>query len=162
MKQLVCLDTHILIWGIKGEVTPGQEEMVEIAQAFIQHLYSEKIKAMIPAVVVAELLMKATDENQRLELINLFNKKFRVAPFDSMAAFRFSEIWQKNHENKSEEDTRDKVKFDCQIVSIAVANQAKCIYTYDNGLSKFAKGFIQTEKMPDLRETQKKLLFLES
>ena len=25
--SLVCLDTHILVWGIKEEATPGQEEL---------------------------------------------------------------------------------------------------------------------------------------
>ncbi len=152
--RLVCLDTHILIWGIKGAATAGQEEKVEVAQAFIQHLESQKSKAIIPSVVMAEFLVEYRDDKQRHEFSAFLDRKFMVAPFDTQAAIKFSEIWQKNHQNKSKTDTRDKVKFDYQIVSIAVTKGADCIYTHDKDLSKFARGFIETQEMPDLRGTQ--------
>jgi len=37
MKK-VCLDTHILIWGVKGESTPGQEDMISKAKQFFKWL----------------------------------------------------------------------------------------------------------------------------
>ena len=31
--KCVCLDNHILIWGIRGISTPGQEGMISSTQA---------------------------------------------------------------------------------------------------------------------------------
>mgnify|MGYP001594595056 CR=1 FL=1 len=32
--SLVCLDNHVLIWGIKEQPTKGQEDMVSRTKAF--------------------------------------------------------------------------------------------------------------------------------
>ena len=76
---------------------------------------------------------------------------------DLRAASSFSKIWQINHKNKTEQDIRDRVKFDLQIVAIAAVNNADCLYTYDEGLSKFAKGFVAIKQMPDLRDKQQRM-----
>ncbi len=44
--------------------------------------------------------------------------------------------------------SRNELKADCQIVSIAVVNGASCIYTYDEGLKAFAEGTLKALDMP--------------
>lgn len=34
--NLVCFDTHIIIWGIKKQATPGQEGNIEKAKDLIE------------------------------------------------------------------------------------------------------------------------------
>lgn len=53
---LVCLDSNIVIWGLKGIASPGQEGMVQKAKAFLQHLQENHTTALIPMPVLAEIL----------------------------------------------------------------------------------------------------------
>lgn len=53
MKK-VCLDNHILIWGVRGVATPGQEDHVERARQLCEDLDQSDSRVMIPSVVVAE------------------------------------------------------------------------------------------------------------
>lgn len=38
----VCIDTNVLIWGIKGEHSTGQNDMVSKAQRFLDYLDRQK------------------------------------------------------------------------------------------------------------------------
>jgi hypothetical protein len=53
MKR-VCLDNHILIWGVRGVSTPGQEQEIERAKQLFEDLDQSDARVMIPSVVVAE------------------------------------------------------------------------------------------------------------
>lgn len=55
MKR-VCLDNHILIWGVRGYATPGQEDRVERARDLFVELDESDAQVIVPAVVVAEFL----------------------------------------------------------------------------------------------------------
>ena len=55
--SLVCFDNHVLVWGIKEQATPGQEDMIPRTKAFISKLQNDKVHVLIPSVVVAEFLM---------------------------------------------------------------------------------------------------------
>lgn len=153
--ELVCLDTHILIWGIKEEAEPGQEDMIPKAKSFLKWLEDNKAKVFVPAVVVAELLMRVPPEEHG-RMLDFFRRNFITPPFDTVAASCFAKIWQKKASNdiikKLKKDlsiTREKMKIDFQIVAIAVTRRASCIYSYDPGMLKFAEGFIPVEKIPD-------------
>lgn len=155
--MLVCLDNHILIWGIKEEATAGQEEMVPKAKLFLKWLDDNDIKALIPANVIAEFLMLIPHDKHG-EVMKYFHKYFVVVPFDAASASCFAKIWQqKNHEGiidklKQEGITKAKITFDCQIVATAVTHGASCIYSYDKDMGKFANGHIEVKEMPDLME----------
>jgi predicted nucleic acid-binding protein len=149
--SLICLDTHILIWGIKGESNPEQTQMVRSAKKFLYDLQQQKeVQVMIPAVVVGELLMPIPIE-QHAHFIKLLGKSFQIPPFDVAAARIFAEIWQSKKSIRQElngEMGREHMKVDCQIVAIAKVNKAECIYSYDHGLTKFSDGYVPIKQLP--------------
>lgn len=154
--SLVCLDTHILIWGIKEEATEGQEEMIARAKAFLEHLEKTDRRVLIPAVVVAEFLLRLPVEVHHT-IVNLFQRAFFTAPFDLQAAERFARIWQAQRDtgriqelSQSHGATKSELKADCMIVATAVARGTSCIYSNDDTLQKFAEGYIDVHEMPDI------------
>ncbi len=156
--KIVCLDTHILIWGIKNESSPGQEEMIPKAKRFIKWLDDNKNRVIVPSVVVGELLMRVPLELHR-DVNKLLEKHFIIAPFDSLAASHFANIWQMKESeeviNQLKEQfdlKREAIKVDCQIVAIAVARCAQCIYSYDPGVKKFGEKVIDVYEIPPIAE----------
>lgn len=152
--ELVCLDTHILIWGIKEESEPGQKDMIPKAKAFLKWLEDKKIKVLIPSVVVAELLMRVPSEEHG-KVIDFFQRKFITPPFDTVAACCFANIWRKKTDEKTIKElidnlsiTREKIKIDLQIIAIAVTRRASCIYSYDKAMPKLAEGYISVKEIP--------------
>lgn len=150
----ICLDTHILIWGIKEESEPEQEVMVERAKSFLQFLRDRKALVFIPAVVVGELLTGIPEEYHQMTL-NLINQGFIIPPYDAQASAIFAKIWRdRNQKNiieelqKKDSATRQELKADCMIVATAIGRGADKIYSHDDKLSKFANGFIAVELMP--------------
>jgi len=153
--SLVCLDTHILIWGIKGECKPGEERMIAQAKKFLQWLDDEKKNIIIPSIVISELLLPVPVEEHN-KLLNLIQKKFIVSSFDSLAAQAFAKIWQSKKNDGSVERlktdyklTKTHLKIDCQIVAIAYTNQVDCIYSHDEDMQKFAQGFVDVKPMQE-------------
>lgn len=155
---LVCLDTHLLIWGIKEEATEGQEEMVHKTRLFFKWLGDHDINVMIPSVVLGEFLMLVPPELHE-KVSSIFHKNFIVVPYDASSASCFAKIWQaKNSDGTIERlknetsATREKLKADCQIVATAITHGASCIYSYDGDLAKFAEGYIEVKQIPDIPE----------
>lgn len=154
--EIVCLDTHLLIWGIKEESTEGQEEMIQKTKLFFKWLDENGIKAMIPSVVIGEFLMLIPHEMHD-KITNFFQKNFIVVPYDTASASCFAKIWQKKNSDGTIEKlkndipaTRAKLKADCQIVATAITHGASCIYSYDEHLAKFAEGYIEVKQIPDI------------
>ena len=81
---MVCLDTHVIIWGIKEEASPGQENMVQRAKSYIKHQVSQGVDLMIPAPVVAEALIRGEVDHLRT-IRTIIEKSFFIAAFDSPA-----------------------------------------------------------------------------
>ena len=78
---MVCLDTHVIIWGIKEEASPGQENMVQRAKSYIRHQVNQGVDLMIPAPVVAEAVVKLTTC-----IRTIIESSFFIPAFDSPAA----------------------------------------------------------------------------
>lgn len=153
---LVCLDSHILVWGIKEEANPGQEIMIPKAKRFISWLDEENYDVIIPSIVIGELLMRVPT-NEHEAVTNFFGKRFKIPSYDLMAASCYATIWQKRNEDKTISylkeklrASREELKADCQIVAIAVTQKASCIYSYDEKLKRFAEDFIEVREMPHL------------
>lgn len=159
--RMICLDNHVLIWGIKGQCTEGQEDMIPLAKKFIESM-DKDICALIPAVVVAEYLMPIPLESHA-EVINTLNRDFAIAPFDTLCASKFSLIWNANKSEAGEllknGATRNELKVDSLIVATAVARKAECIYSYDKWIRTIAKGFIEVREIPFIEEQPKLLDF---
>lgn len=150
---LVCLDNHVLIWGIKEEASPGQEPMIPLAKSYLKHLADTSTNVIIPSVVVAEFLMRIPTQ-LHATVTNLFNKSFTVAPFDTAAATNFARIWQTQKDKNLIEElilsgkTKQELKIDSMIVAIAVSRGAELIISHDEGLKRFADGFIPVHDIP--------------
>lgn len=90
---IVCFDTHVLIWGIKGEANSSQQEMIERAQALIQQCHERNDTVIVPAVVLGEVLCKAPVDHHAA-MFQTLNEAFVIAPYDVRAALINARIWQ--------------------------------------------------------------------
>lgn len=146
----VCLDTHVLIWGVKEQATPGQERMIPRAKAFLSE---PETVFVIPAVGVAELLMPVPSELHAMTL-NLLRGGFAIAPYDTKAAALFAKLWRERTDDgvieqlKSDGETKTKIKVDGQIVATAIAQGVAYIVSHDGGLKKFAGDAIEVRELP--------------
>jgi predicted nucleic acid-binding protein len=152
--ELACFDNNVLIWGIKGEATDGQQEMIPRTKLFINSISDdEEMSVLIPTVVIAEYLLRIPF-NEHANVIKLFNESFIIAPFDANAASKFALIWLTNKSSgKLEElrksgNTKQLLKLDSMIVATAVSRNAHCIYSHDEGIKSFAEGFIEVKDIP--------------
>ena len=150
--SLICFDNHVLIWGIKEQAKEGQENKIVLAKRFIDKL-SDDDYVLIPSIVMAEFLIPIPPE-LHATVINLFKKNYIIAPFDALAASKFSLIWQTNKPTETAKQlindyaTRAELRADSMIVATAVAQKADCIYSNDKWIKTFAKGFIEVKKIP--------------
>jgi predicted nucleic acid-binding protein len=152
-RSIICLDTNILIWGIKKVAPPGQEDMIYRAQDLIQKLDKSSSQVIVPSLVLAELLMPVKEEDHGKFFADI-SKQFIIVPFDTQAALHYATLWKSWREKNSEQQlgdnrpTRAKMKTDFMIVATAVSRKAECIYSADSDIEKFAKGHIAVRKLP--------------
>lgn len=152
---LVCLDTNILIWAIKEESTPGQEDLITKSTAFLQHLEDKEKKILLPTVVLTEFLFRLPVESHKT-VMNLLSQNYFVAPFDELSALMYAKIWNDQEHKEIEKDLKDSgvstrtITADRMIVATAVAHEAECIYSHDTGLRKCATGFCDAYDIPTI------------
>ena len=154
MNKPVCIDSHLIIWGIKKEASKGQEHMIEKAENFFKYMDSERIEIILPSIVVAVILSPETAE-KRTEYLRVLTKSFRICDFDLLSAKKYAELLHVKLPDIKEYRTNnsirnDKMKFDYAIVATAIVNNASCIYSYDPHLSKFANGIIEIKEIPPI------------
>ncbi len=156
--SVVCLDTHILVWGIRREATQGQEDYIPHARFLLQKLNDENAKIIIPSIVLAEFLVRCPEDKVN-DIIGLFERSFRVVPFNTIAARKAAELWRDKlpallEEIKAFPDecnkTRQLLKVDCQIVATALAYNANVIYSNDSGMKKIGKGLIKVVSLDEV------------
>jgi predicted nucleic acid-binding protein len=153
MKQ-VCVDNHVLLWGLREVATPGQEDMIPRTKRFLAECQEQKVRVLVPSVVLAELLTAIEPRHHALTT-NLLEKSFPVLPFDAAASQVFARLWQQRKESgllerlKNEDGAvRQELKADCMIVATALAQRAEAIYSHDDKLRKFADGVIPVLEVP--------------
>ncbi|MEM1255974.1 MAG: PIN domain-containing protein [Cyanobacteria bacterium P01_H01_bin.21] len=153
--KVVCLDTQTIIWGIKKESSPGQEGMIAKAEHLIHELEKQQVKVIVPALVLAELMMPI-HESRYGHFLSSMNRRFRIIPFDTSAAARFATLWKKwrdkhpNDGKKKRQPTRAEMKTDFMIVATAISRKAECIYSEDTDIIKFAKGHLDVRSLPPI------------
>ncbi|MEL6779389.1 MAG: PIN domain-containing protein [Cyanobacteria bacterium J06597_16] len=156
--EIVCFDTQVIVWGIKQKATPGQEDMVAKAKFLIEQCKKEETAILIPALVVAELLMPLPTEEYGT-FTALLHKNFRVIPFDTRAAAIFANLWKDWQKKKNKlpdsflsQATRAEMKTDYMIIATALAQGATCIYSEDRKLKKFAEEHLKVVGLPTTYE----------
>ena len=153
--SLVCIDNHVLIWGIRKTATPGQEAMIARTAQLLEYLDERKIQVIVPAPVIAEFLVGA-DEHDHTRILQTLQQRFIVAPFDALAALATARVRRKNRQIGLEAQVRQEVEgvarwhlaLDHMIVGIALSNKAKLIYTEDEALKRFAEPHIPVRDIP--------------
>lgn len=149
--DLVCFDTHVIIWGIRGKATPGQENRIEKARHLINLCEKNDTKMMVPSVVVAEVLC-ALEPKSHSAVSELMHRSFIVPPFDTQAATYFAKMWRNRKQVKDKAVSRAEMKADFMIAATALSRGASCIYSEDAGLRKFAQDYISVRPLPNMEE----------
>jgi predicted nucleic acid-binding protein len=155
--DLACLDTQILVWGLKEQATEVQQDMIPKAKAFLRHLDNKGTRVLVPALVVAELLMPVPPEQHAI-VTNLFERSFMIGDFNLRASSFFARIWRSKIGDGTVASLqavgvfRAELRTDCLIVATAVAHGASCIYSNDERVRRFADGHIRAMEMPSIPE----------
>jgi predicted nucleic acid-binding protein len=162
--MIYCIDSNIIIWGIKKQSSEGQEEMIGRAESFFRKVDEFNDFVIVPSIVIAEILAPEPIEI-RAKYLEVINKSFIVAPFDTRAALKYAEIMNGRFETvkkiaDEENIPRQKMKADHMIIAIAIVNNANCIYSTDNGLKSFAKGYINIQDLPPVKEVKNNNMLL--
>jgi len=153
---MVCLDTHVIVWGIKEEASPGQENMVQRAKSYIKHQVSQGVDLMIPAPVVAEALIRGEVDLLRT-IRTIIEKSFFIAAFDSPAAFLAAELERSRGVVELLEEgqvPRSHIRIDTQIAAIAITQNADMIISHDPHMRTVAQDRIQVVEIPDIPEQE--------
>lgn len=154
--MIVCLDNHILIWGVRGEFSLGQDDMVPRTKALLADLQDRRATVIVPAPVASEYLLGVHME-RHAETMATLGKYFMVAPFDAVAAPVSSQIWLERNGGRTLSPelqasaggaSRQVLNVDCQVVGIAIVRHANVIYTHDPGIRAMAGDRIKVEQVP--------------
>lgn len=147
---MVVFDTSVLVLvsdpfakppldpSTRAPVTECQERMLHL----IKTLTAEKQRVLIGTPVLAEYLVRAgADKDKRFQEITK-SSVFSVASFDIRAAVECAALEDKDTPKARpvpDSETKAKVKFDRQIIAIAISRGAETIYTGDDGLASRAR-----------------------
>lgn len=91
MNKLVCIDSQIFIWGIKSQSHATQTHLIPKAKNFIAWLTENDYRLLLPSPMLAELLSPVPVREQP-KIMGLIDKRFQIAPFDSIAASKCAEL----------------------------------------------------------------------
>jgi predicted nucleic acid-binding protein len=167
MPRTVCIDSNIVVWGIKKQATKGQEGMIPMAEAFIENLQTEKAILLIPAPVVTEILAPVPVPDHA-KLTDLISRIFRVVPVDTIIAMKAAELWHSKpdwkqvYQKDGQEGMRNRFKYDILIAATAIVRNANCIYTHDDRLINLCNGLIPASKIPPIGLSAQTELFNQS
>jgi hypothetical protein len=144
-------------WAIRGVADPGREPMVPLAKKLLEKIDSDGTIIIIPSVVLAEISVRMTPEDFE-KFQEMLPKKSLIAPFDRLAAKKFGELWRKNEAKHKRmrsdgEISKPALKFDLQVISIALAQNASCIYTEDDRFIKIATDNIAIGRLSEFIPT---------
>lgn len=161
-SDIICVDTNILIWGVKREATPGQEIMIERANYFLDKSQEEGLKFILPSLVLGEIMARTPPE-KAMDFYRVMHKRFIIVPYDALAAIEFGKMchrWKDKNPNSDvigPDCSRKKIKVDQMIIATAIARKACCIYTHDAGIHKLADGMIEVYELPEMPPRQNRL-----
>lgn len=155
--QAVCLDTMIVIWGIKGECEGGQEPERDRAMAYVSQLRRDRVQVIIPSVVIGEALVRVPLEDHTPLIQNILERKFIIAPVDLRISTMYARIWRTKSDDGTiaalKQDpamTRRILKFDCLIAAAAAVWEVGYLCSNDNNVRRFGEGYINVQRLIDI------------
>jgi predicted nucleic acid-binding protein len=149
--RVVCLDTQILIWGIKKEASDNRKHMIARATLFLDALEKQKTVCIVPAPVIAELLLKLSPSKHHA-FIGDMSQRFIIPPFDANTSAFMARVWRSKHGQV--DLPRQLIRYDSLIVAVALSAHASCIYSEDEDIEKIAAGHIEFKRMPEMHQQE--------
>lgn len=145
MSKIAVLDTSFITNWKSPDKTKEEQEKYDLFENLIKQ---KKIIIAIPTPVITELLSGPVKKVSN----EVLGKNIKVLPFDYRASIECADIFGYKNKQKEPEGSKAKIKFDCQIIAIAKANNITTIYTDDEQLTKRAKKLgievISSEELP--------------
>ena len=145
MSKIAVLDTSFITNWKSPDKTMEEQEKYDLFENLIKQ---KKIIIAIPTPVITELLSGPVKKVSN----EVLGKNIKVLPFDYRASIECADIFGYKNKQKEPEGSKAKIKFDCQIIAIAKANNITTIYTDDEQLTKRAKKLgievISSEELP--------------
>ena len=142
----IVFDTNILVQAITGtkdgckltNPADGSDitDLDRRVDALIDYIETNGGKIIIPTPVLAEYLVGIDKKDHQMHL-NLIQRQscFEIVSFDEIAAVECAQMPSyKELKAMMASDTANKVKFDRQIISIAIAVNADEVWTHDKGV----------------------------
>jgi hypothetical protein len=143
----VVFDTSVIALILNQNAKPPQnptthaplENARQRVDYLVRVLSKKKSKIIIPAPVLCEVLTHA-DAAINDYMKRLHQAPFLVHPFDSRAAIECAQYLRKHGlKSKDTGNTRTKIKFDWQIMSIAQISGAETVYSDDRDIFKYGQ-----------------------
>ena len=141
---MVVFDTTMMLLLMRSDVDvppdPKTKLPVEHAEArisgLVQELEKQKIKIIVPAPALSELLIHAGDSEKTLITTLQKSSVFNIEPFDTLAAIEAAAMTRQAIKSGDKRGGVDcswtKLKYDRQIVAIAKVHGATAIYSDDS------------------------------
>jgi predicted nucleic acid-binding protein len=152
-----CLDTNIIIWGVKEEASDTQEAMIPRAKRLLQQLRDDKYQLIVPAIVLAEALVQVEAQDHP-DFLRLMRRSFVISPFDGAVAGHFARLWYTYKQHplvleviQNRERTRAMMKADCMIIATALSTRSAAIYTSNvKDFQRFRMPGLEIKDLPEL------------
>ena len=162
---MVVFDANFVLFllnpSISAPYIPGTKDVVpncaKKIEFLLEGIQKRRDKIIIPTPVLSEVLIEAG--NAAPEYTEKLRKSshFNIVPFDDKSAIEASLIIAQaikdGDKKRGSSDSWSKVKYDIQILAIAISSQAKTLYTNDKGLTNQARSknleVIGVHQLPD-------------
>ena len=127
---------------------PNSDTPVTQARKRVSHLIAtlehDRTSIIIPTPALSELLVKADQAGP--DWLNILSKSkwFKIEPFDTLAAVEAAAAFRDAYKDGDFRSglidvSKQKIKFDRQIIAIAKVAGANTIYTYDKDIEKLLR-----------------------
>ena len=139
----ITVDTNILIWGVRGVSTPGQESRIPICRRLFEWFQERQERVVLTADCVEEYLVGGNPE-QIASNLEMLRERFIILDYNPACWMKSAEIrLHSNFVNKIKDinplATRVSIKADVRIVATALAHNVEKIYSDDRGVQAIAR-----------------------
>lgn len=150
---MICIDTMVLIWGVQGVASTGQEAMIDRTRRYIRSLEKENRRIMVPTPALTEFLQNF-DDGSRQRQLQVLERHFWIASYDLPAAYLAAGLARKTRDSPRQEGiSRRAVKTDIQIIATAIVHGATEIITEDlSHFERLAADRITVSRVPNVHE----------
>lgn len=133
----------MLVWYVKREATIGQESFIAKADELFNYFESEKIRVVVPSLVVGELMCNVADETKREEIFDFISDNFEIIQHDVLSAREFARLRISSDRESAKAYANSNSIPKCRMINdhniCAVALSNKCDAIFSHNLKDFEK-----------------------